>query len=294
LGNQLWLFAHFIAFARESGVAVVDPGFTPYARSFEGPSRQLLSHYPPRRSCAGARPLPGGGMLARVAALRATRLGPRGRVWTTVRLSEPAGFGYAHAFDLRAPEFRARAAREHRLIVHGWQFVCGESLSEHRAALTAFLGPVRRVRERVEAAVAAARGEGELLVGVHVRRGDYREFADGRYFFGLELYGDAIAQARALLAPRPVRFVVCSDTPLSPDAFGTDVAAGPGDAVGDLYTLAACDYLIGPPSTFSMWASFYGDVPLFTLESDAPRLRRDGFRVFTSQFMFEPAGQAHP
>ncbi len=40
------------------------------------------------------------------------------------------------------------------------------------------------------------------------------------------------------------------------------VTFGTGDLIEDMYALASCDYLIGPPSTFTMWASFYGKVPL--------------------------------
>jgi hypothetical protein len=40
-----------------------------------------------------------------------------------------------------------------------------------------------------------------------------------------------------------------------------------GSAVEDLYSLARCDYLLGPPSTFSLWASFYGNVPLHQMAS---------------------------
>ena len=32
--------------------------------------------------------------------------------------------------------------------------------------------------------------------------------------------------------------------------------------ITDLYCMASCDGIIGPPSTFSQWASFYGKVPL--------------------------------
>jgi hypothetical protein len=35
--------------------------------------------------------------------------------------------------------------------------------------------------------------------------------------------------------------------------------------VEDLYLLAKCDYIIGPPSTFSLWASFYGSKPLYMI-----------------------------
>lgn len=32
--------------------------------------------------------------------------------------------------------------------------------------------------------------------------------------------------------------------------------------IEDLYAFAKTDLLMGPPSTFTLWASFYGDVPL--------------------------------
>jgi hypothetical protein len=34
-----------------------------------------------------------------------------------------------------------------------------------------------------------------------------------------------------------------------------------------MYVLAACDLILGPPSTFSIWASYYGQVPLMQLDS---------------------------
>jgi hypothetical protein len=39
--------------------------------------------------------------------------------------------------------------------------------------------------------------------------------------------------------------------------------AGTGHLIEDLYSLAQCDFLAGPPSTFTLWASFYGKVPLY-------------------------------
>jgi hypothetical protein len=36
--------------------------------------------------------------------------------------------------------------------------------------------------------------------------------------------------------------------------------------ITDMYVLAACDAILGPPSTFSIWASYYGRVPLMQLE----------------------------
>ena len=40
----------------------------------------------------------------------------------------------------------------------------------------------------------------------------------------------------------------------------------------DLYCLSKCDYLFGPPSTYSMWASFTGLVPYAVLDHPEQKL----------------------
>ena len=78
---------------------------------------------------------------------------------------------------------------------------------------------------------------------------------------------------------RRQRLVVCSDEPRQMDEFpGLSVGFGPGSSVGDLYALAKCDYLIGV-STFSQWASLYGDKPFFHLYDRNVRLDLNAFRV---------------
>jgi hypothetical protein len=54
---------------------------------------------------------------------------------------------------------------------------------------------------------------------------------------------------------------------------------GPGSPVGDLYSLAACNAIMGPPSSFSMWASYYGQVPLHMLESEDQLVHPETFTM---------------
>jgi hypothetical protein len=49
--------------------------------------------------------------------------------------------------------------------------------------------------------------------------------------------------------------------------------------MGDLHALARCDYIFGPQSTFTQWASFYGNKPLLLLKDADDRLERAKFRV---------------
>ena len=79
---------------------------------------------------------------------------------------------------------------------------------------------------------------------------------------------------------RKVSFLVCSDEARNPQEFsGLRVGLGTNSSMGDLYALAECDYILGPPSTFSKWASFYGNKPLFHLEDTNARLEPATFCV---------------
>ena len=81
--------------------------------------------------------------------------------------------------------------------------------------------------------------------------------------------------AAPLFPGKKVGFIVCSNVAQSiMDPLLPVVYPGPGQPVEDLYALAACDYIIGPPSTFSRWASFYGKTPLWEMRDadSSPKL----------------------
>jgi hypothetical protein len=291
LGNQLWLFSHFIAFSRETGVAVLNPAFSEYAHYFPATRRQRIPHYP--TSGGTGRPLsslvyPAMRTLGGLAA----RLDGTGRLVPTVRIGFPRGFDLADTFSLRDPEFSRVARRRRIVVVKGWQFTNGASLVAHRAALREFFAPSERVLDRSRQHVATVRPDEGVVVGVHVRRGDARQFLGGRYDFDLDVYRRIMDEASAALAPLPVKFLICSDEKLACADFDVRVSFGLGDVLGDLYTLARCDYLIGPPSTYSMWASFYGAVPIYTISRADQECALAGFQIRESQFPLEPHADA--
>ena len=61
----------------------------------------------------------------------------------------------------------------------------------------------------------------------------------------------------------------------------------PSGAVLDLYTLSACDRIIGPFSSYSRWASFIGEVPLCFLENKNQQFTNDSFTKIVNFFHFE-------
>ena len=120
-----------------------------------------------------------------------------------------------------------------------------------------------------------------ILIGVHIRRGDYRTYRNGKYFYDLETYKKQMQHLAALLEDKNPLFFICSDESVDLKSFGglQVIENKNGNATEDLYLLTTCDYLIAPPSTFSKWASFYGDVPLYVLDDATHYPTLDAFEV---------------
>jgi hypothetical protein len=103
----------------------------------------------------------------------------------------------------------------------------------------------------------------------------------GRFLHSPSDYAGLMGHLGENLRGRRVRFVVCSDESLDLSVFRPlDVVPGPGSPLRDLYALAGCDFLVAPPSTFSMWASFHGGVPLYQVVDPSIRPSLDDFRPY--------------
>ena len=74
------------------------------------------------------------------------------------------------------------------------------------------------------------------------------------------------------ITDRNVRFLICSnedgiDKELLKMVSDTNIFSIENtNGITDLYALSKCDYIIGVPSSYSQWASFMGDVPLYLIQ----------------------------
>jgi len=100
------------------------------------------------------------------------------------------------------------------------------------------------------------------ILGVHVRRGDYVTWRNGRYYYDLCQYNRLIKSA---LSCDQFDGVFISSNDIEARAFFKNQGyyTGTLNSVGeDLFGLSSCAAIIGPPSSFSMFASFYSETPL--------------------------------
>jgi hypothetical protein len=121
-----------------------------------------------------------------------------------------------------------------------------------------------------------------VIVGFHVRRSDYRTYRNGEYYYGDEAWRNWINQARSLFDVGYKRYmgVIFSDEKVD-GLLGTnhDLIYGPSSIYEDMMMLSECDYIVGPPSTFSGWASFIGHVPRIQLDTAKLQIEQDSFKV---------------
>lgn len=130
-----------------------------------------------------------------------------------------------------------------------------------------------------------------VIVGVHIRRGDYKEWLDGIYYFSDETYYRAMKDLEKQLLEKgeKVKFLICSNEKINLNSFSElDCFIIPeSSSEKDLYALSKSDYIIGPPSSFSQWASFYGEVPVCYMMCENQELKLSDFSRIISFNTFE-------
>ena len=133
-----------------------------------------------------------------------------------------------------------------------------------------------------------------IRLGVHIRRGDYAVWKGGIFFYSDEQYCDFIRAFASRMFPDHNVHVYLStnDNTLQPQKWQEAVTCNNvtvhllgGSPASDLFMLSECDYLIGPPSTFSLVAAMYRDLPLCRMDkAKAETLRMEDFRLFDYWF----------
>ena len=151
--------------------------------------------------------------------------------------------------------------------------------------------PKDEIMEKAEGMIAELKKKNDIVVGVHIRRGDYATWNDGRFFYSLEEYHQFMLRVQELYKGKRVGFFISSNEDFSLELFqGCNCqrfGKEPSGAILDLYTLSVCDRIIGPVSSYSRWASFIGDVPLCFLESKEQQFTEESFSKIVDFFHFE-------
>jgi len=107
---------------------------------------------------------------------------------------------------------------------------------------------------------------GKTIIGVHIRRGDYKTFENGKYYFGdavYKKYMDALAEKI-----KNCCFIIFSNENILINETEY-IYKSNNQWYVDHFLMSKCDFLIGPPSTFTLWASYMGKVKYYHIKDDS-------------------------
>ncbi|MCB9446959.1 MAG: hypothetical protein H6585_01275 [Flavobacteriales bacterium] len=149
------------------------------------------------------------------------------------------------------------------VLVQGWSFRNPQLVEKHRKEIIAYMMPkqyymdsAKRWRDSV-----MDQKHQTVLVGIHMRLGDFKDFEGGRYYYEVKVYEKLVSHIRSILPN--ASFVVFSNESVDISIPGLYIQRSGGNAMEDLVRMSMCHYIAGPPSTFSICAAFVGHALLY-------------------------------
>lgn len=203
-----------------------------------------------------------------------------------------------HEKDADTTTQEQQMLRHRFLVAEGWEARWYDLFLKYKKEILALFAFRERVTQPVNQQLASL-PKADLRLGVHIRRGDYRTWNGGRFFYTDEQYLRPISQFISQHPSQRVQVFICGNDPSLDKEFFThciatlskrerlpsaEVYFPEGNPGQDLYLLSRCDYLMGAPSTFSLVASMYHDTPLYwIMDAEAP-LTEASFGTFDELF----------
>lgn len=176
------------------------------------------------------------------------------------------------------------------VVIEGWGVRYYDLFLKYKAEILQLFDFKEEIHRKVDKLLASSSEEETLRIGVHIRRGDYQTFFNGMYYFYDHAFLYYIKEVMRLNPNRKYTVYICGNDPsLNKDYYtsnlpGVTVCFPAGNAGEDLCLLSKCDYLVGPPSSYSLVATMYGKARLHWMTCDRKVLEKDDFQDFDTLF----------
>lgn len=247
LGNLLFIYANFLAYSFENNISLSDPAFYQYRSYFTGSSKFsfLVNRI--------------GYVLCFILARVLFKLRIRSKFINIIALDN------GESADIE----NLPALKSTFCFVQGWLFRSDKLLVKHKQKILDFFTPVNSYNNKITSFFKEHfQNKNELIIAIHIRHGDYKTFEGGKYYYSIEQYLTIIERLTKLFLNERPHFLICSNEKIKahniPDK-DLRITFAPDHEMLDMYCMTKCNYIVGPPSTYSMWASFFGNVPLYMI-----------------------------
>jgi len=244
LGNQLFTFAHFIAHSKEHGYVLCNPAFSTYAKFFSYFENSLVNTVASSDGLikAGAnlsKRLNSAGILFLKTILRFFFcLVSRGLALIKYDGNSQLGLIERKHLNEDGSIKDQKLLRKKWVLTYDCHFRDHYSVKKHAASVREIFAINQQLMQAVNSKIAIAREGCEVLIGLHIRRGDYAYWNSGRYYYEIEQYVEFMDQITELFPHQRVSFLVCSNENLEKFKDKTskhNCILGIGNTIEDLY-----------------------------------------------------------
>ncbi len=274
LANRLFQYSYIIANAIENNYSVINLNFEDYSEFFEATSKSKYAHFKIKNSLFSQ--WPKFHFLIQKITLKFSKFLIRKNIKKLFFFENL--FFDNERFDLNNTHYQKIAKHKIVLIGGSWYFDYPNFI-KHADFIRSFFKPTPKYINIIDEVFNEVSETGTILIGVHIRKGDYKHFLNGIHYFENDIYIERMKQAEELIGGK-IKFLLCSNEAINLNEFKNfNVFTKPNHFIVDLYLLAKCDYILGPLSTFSMWASFYGKKPLWQITNEKINLCLSDFQI---------------
>ena len=205
-----------------------------------------------------------------------------------VRLLPTASFKYR---DCDKEALERKMLKHRHIVVSGWFVRYYDLFLKYRDEIVDLFTLDEQYTTPVKEKMQEAEKLSTLRLGVHIRRGDYAQWRDGQFFYDDDVYAQHINRFQEWYPDKTLHVYLSTNDPaVTKESFQKKCPLAQihylqGSAPEDLFMLSECDYLIGPPSTFSLVAAMYRDIPLYRMDAaDVSQMTEEGFKRFDYWF----------
>lgn len=201
--------------------------------------------------------------------------------WLDIRTKDYNNKKFHHtSINLCSQEFNESIEGKKVILLSGWNIRGWDYLRKHQDRIRKMFEPCLELTSNSKQLLIEIRGKSDVVIGVFIRRGDYRTWMDGKYFFDISNYNNWMTQIQDQLQGKTVAFLISCEEKIPNNSFSNNVnvfyssgsANKSGTATQAQYELSQCDYILTVPSTFSAWSSFMGNKPILPVVSSEQQI----------------------
>lgn len=168
------------------------------------------------------------------------------------------------------------------VLVEGWSYRDNTLTAKYRSRIAKKYEVRKSILKNnlVYQKISDSKLSGKIVIGVHIRRGDYKVWENGKYYYDDSVYLRYMKLLKKILnnEGKEVCFVLFSNEVISIRQDAIHIVSNNTWSI-DHHLMRMCHYLIGPPSTFTMWASYTGKVKLYHIANPSLDIRLADFSI---------------